>query len=215
MLGRAFHYSQREFRKWRLARQLARESGYSFTSDYVSQNESHWTLLLKEYRGRPEVRLLEIGSYEGRSAIWFLDNILTHPTASIVCVDFFTAWRLDMRFDHNIRLSGRSGQVTKLKGHSDAILCTLPLDHFDIIYIDGSHQAADVLMDAVLAWHRTKPGGIIIFDDYLWAPGTPPADRPQMAIDFFLELFQGRYQLLWKQYQVAIRKPALALPPQQ
>ena len=42
------------------------------------------------------------------------------------------------------RVSGRSNQVTKLKGHADAIVCTLPLDHFDIIYIDGSHDAADV-----------------------------------------------------------------------
>jgi predicted O-methyltransferase YrrM len=206
MLGRAYLYCRREYRKRRLARQLARESGYAFTSDYVSEHIPCWRDLFEEYRGQPDVRILEIGSYEGRSAVWFLENVLTHPTASLVCVDFFNPFNFSMRFDHNIRVSGRSNQVTKLKGHADAIVYTMPLDHFDIIYIDGSHDAADVLMDAMLSWRRVKLGGIILFDDYLWAPETPPTERPQMAIDFFLESFEGRYEILWKQYQVAIRK---------
>lgn len=205
MLGRAYRHFRLEYRKSRLARQLARESGYVFTSDYVSRHIPDWQALFEDYRGQPDVRILEIGSYEGRSAIWFLENVLTHPTASLVCVDFFNPFFFSMRFDHNIRVSGRSNQVTKLKGHADAIVYTLPLNYFDIIYIDGSHDAADVLMDAMLCWRRVKLGGIILFDDYLWAPETPPTERPQMAIDFFLESFEGRYEILWKQYQVAIR----------
>jgi predicted O-methyltransferase YrrM len=208
MLGRAFGYSRRRFQTWRITRELARESGYSYTSDYISKNLDNWTRLLEEFRGRPDVEMLEIGSYEGRSAVWFLEKILTHPTAGIVCIDFFTRLSLSMRFDHNIRHSGASGKVTKLKGHSDAILITQPLDHFDIIYVDGSHDAAPVLMDAMLCWYRLKPGGVMIFDDYLWDPEKAATDRPQMAIDLFLEAFNGSYDLLLKDYQVAIRKHA-------
>ncbi len=206
MLGRAYRYSRRRFQKWRIERELARQSGYSFTSDYVSKNLAHWTRLLEDYRGRPGVQMLEIGSYEGRSAVWFLENILTHPTAGIVCIDFFTRLPLSLRFDHNIRCSGAAGKVTKIKGHSDAILSTLPLAHFDIIYIDGSHQAAPVLLDAMLSWYRLKPGGIMILDDYLWDLEESASDRPQMAIDLFLKSFEGRYDLLLKDYQVAVRK---------
>jgi hypothetical protein len=61
-------------------------------------------------------------------------------------------------------------------------------------------------MDAMLSWHRIKPGGIMLFDDYLWAPGTPATERPQMAIDLFLQSFAGRYEILLKSYQIAIRK---------
>ena len=111
-----------------------------------------------------------------------------------------------MRFDHNIRQSGAAAKVTKIKGHSDAILITLPLDHFDIIYVDGSHEAAPVLMDAMLCWYRLKPGGVLIFDDYLWDQEESASDRPQMAIDLFLAAFEGTYDLLLKDYQVAIRK---------
>ena len=206
MLGRAYRYSRRNFQKWRMTRELARESGYSFTSDYISKNLDNWTRLLEEYRGRPGIQMLEIGSYEGRSAVWFLENILTHPTAGIVCIDFFTRLSLSMRFDHNIRHSGPVAKVTKIKGHSDAIIINQPLDHFDIIYVDGSHDAAPVLMDAMLCWYRLKPGGVLIFDDYLWDKEESPSNRPQMAIDLFLTAFAGSYDLLLKDYQVAIRK---------
>ena len=40
------------------------------------------------------------------------------------------------------------------------------INNFDLIYIDASHYAPDVLSDAVLAFKLLKPGGILIFDDY-------------------------------------------------
>ncbi len=33
-----------------------------------------------------------------------------------------------------------------------------------VIYVDGSHKARDVIADAVLAWALLRPGGILIFD---------------------------------------------------
>ena len=76
----------------------------------------------------------------------------------------------------------------------------------DIIYVDGSHRACDVLMDSVLAWRLLKPAGVMIFDDYLWRLEFAASDRPQMAVDLFLEMVVGQYTLLGKGYQVAIRK---------
>ena len=38
------------------------------------------------------------------------------------------------------------------------------------IYVDGSHEAPDVLFDAILAHKLVKNNGIIAFDDYLWSP---------------------------------------------
>jgi len=210
VLFRALRFSKLEIQKRSLIRKLARESGCSFTNDYVSKHETNWNRLLQEYRGRPDVRMLEVGSYEGRSAVWFLQNILTHPTSSIVCVDLFTCLPLNLRFDHNSRASGLSDKIIKMKGRSEAILATLPLDHFDIIYIDGSHQATHVLMDAMLSWYTLKPGGIMIFDDYLW---NLEEDRPQVAIDLFLKSFAGNYDLLLRDFQIALRKRAVLASP--
>ena len=40
---------------------------------------------------------------------------------------------------------------------------------FDLIYIDGSHSAKDVLLDSLLAWRLLRPGGAMVWDDYEWA----------------------------------------------
>ena len=74
--------------------------------------------------------------------------------------------------------------------------------------MDGNHRAVNVLMDAVLAWRLLRPGGRMIFDDYRGLDDRPPHLRPRMAIDLFLETFEGEYELLLKDYQVAVERRA-------
>jgi predicted O-methyltransferase YrrM len=156
--------------------------------------------------------MLEIGSYEGRSTVWFLENILTEQGAEITCVDVFSEPRWELRFDHNIRVSGLGGKVRKLKGRSEDLLPELPRASYDIIYVDGSHEAGAVLMDALLSWTLLKPGGLLLFDDYRWEPEKKSSQRPQMAIDLFLESFAGRFELVHQDYQVVIRKKPSSPP---
>ena len=189
----------------RLTRRLSETAGYSYTADYIGGNLENWTRILGPCGGRV-VAMLEIGSYEGRSTVWFLENILTHEDSEITCVDIFSEPRWELRFDHNIRISGLGGKVRKLKGRSEDVLPELPRAGYDVIYVDGSHQASAVLMDAVLSWTLLKPGGLLLFDDYLWEPEKQASQRPQMAIDVFLESFAGRFELVHQDYQVVIRK---------
>jgi predicted O-methyltransferase YrrM len=179
-------------------------SEYIFTTDFVSQVIPVWERHLAEFKGKVNVSLLEIGSFEGRSTIWFLENILTHPTSSITCVDPF--FRAEIRFDRNIHASGHSHKVKKIKGRSENVLRTLRESSFDIVYIDGSHRALNVLMDAVSSWLLLKLGGIIIFDDYGWKAERAPEDGPKTAIDIFLKAFQPHIEILDKNYQVIIRR---------
>jgi hypothetical protein len=39
---------------------------------------------------------------------------------------------------------------------------------FDLVYVDGSHMAPDVMSDACMAFHLLETKGIMVFDDYLW-----------------------------------------------
>ena len=63
-------------------------------------------------------------------------------------------------------------KFTKFKGNSDIYLSKLLLDnkinYFDFIYVDGSHQAPDVLFDAVMAFKLLRKNGIIAFDRTLF-----------------------------------------------
>ena len=190
----------------RLARRLAGTSEFSFSWDFVSRAEAAWEEHLAEFAGKPDVALLEIGSYEGRSAVWFLQHVLTHPTSRMTCIDLFVPLGGEPRFDHNIALGGWSGRVRKIKGRSEGVLETLDQDSYDIVYVDGSHRAADVLMDAISSWRLLKRGGVLIFDDYEWQMHRPPEQRPAMAIDMFLRLWQPHLAVLLHGYQVIVRK---------
>jgi predicted O-methyltransferase YrrM len=180
---------------------------YEFTQEWALNNVQSWTKLLQRFVGAP-VRFLEVGSFEGRSTTWFLDNVLTHPDAHIHCIDTFGGSvehakldlsELEQRFDHNT--APHAAKVTKSKGPSQVLLRELPPGSFDFAYVDGSHEAPDVLMDAVLVWDLVKPGGLIIFDDY---GGGAPGVR--IAVDAFMSCMEGRFDLAHKGYQVAITR---------
>jgi predicted O-methyltransferase YrrM len=182
---------------------------YEFTSDWVGRNVVHWEKALASMKGKADLRALEVGSYEGRSAVWFLENILTHPRSSITCVDIFGIPVVEARFDRNTSAAKFSNKIVKFKGRSDEALKQFKPASFDFIYIDGSHVAKDVLVDAVLAWELLKPGGVIIFDDYEWNGRDARLGRhrrPMLAIDAFLEVYNPYAERLHKEYQVILRK---------
>lgn len=93
------------------------------------------------------------------------------------------------------------------RGRSCERLRELPFGSIDFIYVDGSHTTRDVLSDAVLSFDLLKIGGVMAFDDYLWQ-GYPnqPLLNPKTGIDAFLVCYQGRYELLERDYIVFIRK---------
>ena len=150
--------------------------------------------------------MLEIGSFEGGSAVWFLCNILSHPTARLVCIDPFFDPRREIRFEHNVLLTGARDKVCKLRGVSELIAPGLETESFDLIYVDGAHRAPNVMLDAMVSWELLRPGGVLVFDDYEWKPRRPAGHRPQLAIELFLKSHAGKYCLVHKGYQVAVRK---------
>jgi len=84
-------------------------------------------------------------------------------------------------------------------------------NYFDFIYIDGSHQAPDVLCDAVLAFKLLKTGGTMAFDDYLWTNELTTAPEilkcPKPAIDAFVNInFQKIRILKMPLYQLYLQK---------
>jgi predicted O-methyltransferase YrrM len=180
-------------------------AAHVFSSDWFSDNIPIWEEHLAVLRGQPNLRFLEIGSYEGRSACWLLETILTDDTSRLDCVDRFRG-DYTPTFEHNVTVAGAASKVTKLRGYSQEVLRGLALYSYDGAYIDGSHEAAEVLEDMVLVFRLLKNGGILILDDYEWYEHADPLKEPQLAIDAFLKVFEGRYELLHKAYQVILRK---------
>lgn len=192
-------------RLWQ-AQRVRGTKGYVFTEHYAAPHTERWLGHLNHLKDKQNVRFLEVGSFEGRSAIWFLENILTHPTATIMCIDPFRRAGSEARFDHNMRIADHGSKLIKVKGRSEVVMAGLEQGTYDAIYIDGSHAALNVLMDAVAGWHLLKPNGVMIFDDYRWGLERPVTARPQMAIDLFLDVMNSPLMLLHKEHQVIVRK---------
>ncbi|MGA2420371.1 MAG: class I SAM-dependent methyltransferase, partial [Candidatus Acidiferrum sp.] len=178
----------------------------SFTKDWVSSHDANWRHWLAKFAGQANIHGLEIGSFEGRSALWFVENILTHPSSQLTCIDS----RFRPAFEQNI--APVSARVRVIRGRSEAVLrdSAFSTASFHFIYIDGSHEAPNVLSDAILAFPLLVPGGIIIFDDYRWKSTTPdiPQSMPLIAVDAFVSVFQNELRVLHRGWQVAAEKPA-------
>jgi hypothetical protein len=188
----------------------------SFSQDWFTYTLPSLDPVIAAFTGR-RAEILEIGSFEGLSTCYFLWRL---RDAHITCVDTFAlsiehagltaAEQLESTFDRNVALVDAS-RVSKRVGDSRRVLLDL-LDEragFDLVYVDGSHLALDVVIDGALSWRLVRTGGTLVFDDYEWtAVGTDPLLRPGPAIDAVLGLVEGKYELLFKGAQLAIRKSA-------
>jgi tetratricopeptide (TPR) repeat protein len=186
--------------------QTAAYRNYQFTHDWFTHNIPAWEVHLKPFMHYPNVHGLEIGSFEGMSACWLLDHVLTHPQAKLTCIDLF----FQESFEANVALTGAAQKLIKLVGDSHCLLKKLPSETYDFIYIDGCHLADHVQQDATLAWRLLKVGGLMIFDDYQWIDSTHPGQETYRGIDAFLKRVKHQIAVVYQGYQVIVRK--LKLP---
>src|SRR6266852_6651558 len=186
---------------------------YEFTIDWFSHHIPTWEPLLA---GLKPARILEIGSFEGRSTCYLIETCSRTTHIEICCVDTWeggiehdkkTMPEVERRFDHNVAIAKKRASlgavVKKLKKKSVAALAEILSSNkppFDLIYVDGSHQASDVLTDSIMAFQLLRVGGVMIFDDYLWCP-QPAVEQdtlnlPKAAIDSFINLFQRKLRVI-------------------
>ncbi len=187
---------------------------YDFSVDWFSHKSPAWEVALEKFAGKPNVQYLEVGVYEGRSVVWMLENILTHPTSHVTGIDIFYepkdpkySREQHEQYENNVIAAGGEGRFTTIVEFSQTALRKLPLSYYDIIYIDGSHFAPSVLEDAILSMRLLKQGGVLIFDDYRWWPSDNRIDTPRYAIDIFMEMYGDQFDVLHTEAQVImIRK---------
>jgi len=192
-----------------------------FTSDWFSHNIPAWQSFFGSmgWSNAAPKTVVEIGSYEGRSSLWILENLLQHPDSVLHCVDVFANREAPDSYWHRFKANILDGvHGPKVQAHATP---SFPfMNRFvaegrqaDFIYIDGSHRAADVLEDLVLAFRALRTGGLIICDDYLGGAGVGnelTLGSPKIAIDAFTTIFRDRIEIIGGQplYQLAFYKRA-------
>ncbi len=171
---------------------------------------------LRHLIGQP-CTYLEVGVFQGTTAKWVLDNILTHPEAKLIGIDpwdvtLYTAREVPcdktwVSIMNNINEMGKNSKVRWLKGYSWKIINErygFKADMLDAVYIDGEHTLTAVLKDFTLVWPCLKVGGVIIFDDY--ESKDKGSQQVKAGVDYLLNHFKNNIEVLFKNRQVGIRR---------
>ena len=201
------------------------EQQYRFTNDWFGVARPIWSNLIPQIN---PTKILEIGSYEGASTCFLIDTLGKTKPIELHCVDTWEGGvehkgtdmeSVEDRFRHNtntaIESVAHKVELVIHKGFSDYELSKLiasdKSQYFDFIYVDGSHQAPDVISDAILSFKLLRVGGVIAFDDYLWAENLPygidPVRCPKPAIDAFTNIFCRKIRIIQAPlYQLYVQK---------
>ena len=182
------------------------DNNYFFTVDIFSHRIEVWTEHLQSLSAAENIKTLEVGFYQGMSACWLLDTILTHQTAQLTCVDQNYAPKLKA----NIAKTGAESKVNFLKGDTLTLLPSCTPDSFDLInlqdrckLIDHSEKTAE------LAWKLLKSSGLMIFNYYGWRNPGNEQENPKVGIDRFLDSVKGQWQPVYQSpqtFQLIVRK---------
>ena len=188
----------------------------AFLQDWFSPNIKPLEHALARYKGKDNITFLEIGSYEGRSANWFLDEILTGKNCGLICIDNFSGIRLEeeigalkpakQRFLENMKK--HEGRYKLLEGNSQDILRNSEYDgRIAVVYVDGSHRADDTMLDLINSYYLLKQGGLFLIDDYLWNHQKYPANEvPKTAIDAFSLIFKDKVETMFVSNKLVVMR---------
>lgn len=177
----------------------------TFTNSWHSQHEAIWRSIVLPRLPAGRRRWIELGSFEGQSALWTLENAIRDGD-ELVCCDIWPDAQVERLFDENTR----GTRIVKTKQDAFAFL----LDQVGrglsatCIYVDAGHHARSVFEQAALSWRLLPVGGILIFDDYRWKHPPHKAGRlpPGLAIDAVIQCYATESILLHLGSQAIIQK---------
>lgn len=168
----------------------------NITTDYFSSHAFNFLLYLKKLKHN--FNYLEIGSYEGNSAIFVAKNF---PEANVYCIDNWNKTNeylnhkdfldIENNFDKNVK---NFQNIHKLKKSSD-LFFSQNIQNFDVIYIDGYHYGSQVYKDCKNAWRFLNNDGYLICDDFIWNFYKNIKDNPCYAINMFLREIKDQYKI--------------------
>jgi predicted O-methyltransferase YrrM len=180
-----------------------------FSANWYLNNVYYWSYFFTKIYDTQKIKnVLEIGSYEGASSVFFLN---LSQDCNIYCVDTwsekFTAGvsrqninykKVERTFDLNLK--NYRTRLRKCKNNSDFFFKNIKKKLlFDIIYIDGSHDYKDVLNDAYNSFNYLRSGGVMIFDDLL-------KSETLKAILNFVKKKENHIYILMVYHQIILQK---------
>ncbi len=166
------------------------------TSDFFSAHAFFFYDIASKIKN--DFKFLEIGSYEGNSAIFMAKNFNRNK---IMCVDYWEQTNeykkmdfnsIEKNFDFNTQ---NFHNIKKIKNTSDNFFKGNN-DFFDMIYIDGHHHGDQVYKDCKNSWKILNKDGFMICDDFIWPFYDNIEENPCYAINKFLSEIRNEFKII-------------------
>jgi hypothetical protein len=176
--------------------------------NWFGQNSQIWIHFFRKFNLEDKkINILEIGTFEGLSASFFLKYL---KKSKLIAVDSLNKNTLFYKNFIKNKKKMRNFQFYNIS--SDNFFKKYKNELFDIIYIDGGHDRTDVISDGKNSFKILKKGGILIFDDFLYEYNNKNKIRKKIESDFviggillFLSKFE-KIEILYVGHQIILRK---------
>lgn len=181
------------------------QHNFKFTRNWFRwRNQITWSTFLKPmFDNFGPVKMIQIGVFEGQDLIWCLQNILTHLESKVIAID---PWLQTTKLDSEVMDTCHKTAMHNLSPWSDKVeivhrmscnaLPFLRSGCYDLIVIDGDHNADVVLEDAIQSLRLLKPSGVMVFDDV--RNKIRKKNHVLRGIELFLMRHEKDVKLVWQ-----------------
>jgi hypothetical protein len=194
---------------------------YNWTNDIPSGSRKDFLNIINHFNTKQQlflknrkIKILEIGTYTGISLINIVKNIPNSIGYGIDKWENYEETKLSKNinnlnipnsFYHNLRVEGVLDRIIVIQ--EKLINMIKNNNEFDFIYINGSHSLLNSYSDLILSWELLSNGGILIIDDYSYnSDELNILISPLESVKHFMKLYEGKYNLLLKNYCVFLEK---------
>ena len=169
------------------------------TKDYFSLNAYYWHSIINKTFNR--FSYLEIGSWEGNSAMFILKNF---NTKNVTCVDIWDLYNDSSKSEQIKRFDNFQSNLKEFnerfsfhKSTSDEFFKNNE-KKYDVIYIDGWHEAPQVYRDICNSWYCLNEGGLVVCDDFFYGDiiNNKNNNLPADSINRFILENQNKLKIL-------------------
>ena len=173
---------------------------FKFSRNYFKHNSPIWyEILNKNFQLNKKVNVLEIGTFEGMSFLFFQKYL---QLENLYCIDLIENknFKFNKEKFNNYKFFNLS---------SDDFFWKKINIKFDIIYVDGSHYVKDVYNDLINSHKYLKENGILIIDDLLldieFRRKKKYFDEVMSGVFMFLNK-KLNYKILYTGHQLILKK---------
>lgn len=159
---------------------------------YLSDDEAWALYLAASTLAVSAPRLVEVGSYKGRSTVALAMALFERNAGSLIAIDphaptgkaSYTIEHGDAdtyaEYEANLVRAGVAGFVTTLRTTSSQARTTYDMRPIDMLFVDGSHDYEDVLAD-IDAWAPLLSSNAVVAFNDPYVPGVNRAIRERIA----------------------------------